>query len=279
MSKLIDFEGLHNVRDLGGMTCTDGKSIKSGRLFRSDQLFFASESDKQLLNDLGLRVIVDFRSGVEREDKPDPAIERASNVHLPIIKDVRAGITRDENSNKRIMQMIMSGQGIGLDDIDKYMNNMYREFVTDPYANAQYAQFVDEVTAALQAGGAALWHCTAGKDRAGFATVILLETLGVPRDDIVADYLQTNECLTGVTAQLVSMLSSKVISSGAIGLDDKTIETIKAALDRFFCADERFLKGAYDAADEHFGSFSAFVEQGLGIDASKRQALQELCLE
>ena len=279
MSTLVRFEGLSNVRDLGGMCTEDGRVIGTGKLYRSDQLFFASESDLAALGDLGIRIVVDFRSEIERDEKPDPELDGAANLHLPIIRDVRAGITRDEQSNKGIMKMIMSGQGMDLALIDAYMANMYRGFVMDPYANEQYARFVNAVIEALRAGGSALWHCTAGKDRAGFATAILLESLGVARDDIVADYLQTNECLAGVTKQLVGMLSSKAITSDQMQFDGQTIEVMKAALDHFFRADEAFLAGAYAAADEQFGSFDAFLANGLGIDEAKREELRRLCLD
>ncbi len=279
MSTPLTFEGLHNVRDLGGMRTVDGRTLIKGKLYRSDQLFSATQADRETLDAMDFRVIVDFRSGIEREEKPDPQLEGATNLHLPIIKDVRAGITRDKQSNRSIMRMIMSGQGADLTIIDTYMSNMYRGFVMDPYANEQYARFLDTVIEALQAGGSALWHCTAGKDRAGFATAILLEALGVARDDIMADYLQTNECLAGVTAQLVGMLSSRALTSGQMQLDEQMLATMKTALDHFFRADESFLAGAYTAAEERFGSFEAFLVQGLGIDEAKREELRRLCLQ
>ena len=279
MSTPLTFEGLHNVRDLGGMRTEEGRILAMGKLYRSDQLFSATQADLETLGAMGIRIVVDFRSEIERDEKPDPELDSAANLHLPIIKDVRAGITRDEQSNRGIMKMILSGKGADLAIIDGYMANMYREFVMDPYANEQYAHFVDAVIEALQAGGSAMWHCTAGKDRAGFATAILLEALGVARDDIMADYLQTNECLAGVTAQLVGMLSSQALASGGMQLDEQMLATIKTALDHFFRADEAFLAGAYAAAEERFGSFDAFLAQGLGIDEAKREELRRLCLQ
>ena len=278
MSTLLAFEGLSNVRDLGGMRAKEGRTLSAGKLYRSDQLFFATQADRETLGTMNIRVVIDFRSGIERDEKPDPELDGATNLHLPIIKDVRAGVTRDEQSNKRVMEMIMSGQGANPAVIDAYMANMYREFVMNPYANEQYARFIDAVIEALQTGGSALWHCTAGKDRAGFATAILLEALGVARDDIMADYLQTNDCLAGVTKQLVSLLSSKALTSGQLQLDEQTLGAMKTALDHFFRADESFLASAYAAAEERFGSFDAFLEQGLGIDEGKREELCRLCL-
>ncbi len=278
MSTLLVFEGLSNVRDLGGMRTKDGRILNTSKLYRSDQLFFATQADLETLNTLGIRVVIDFRSGIEREEKPDPELDGATNVHLPIIRDIQAGITRDSQSSKDVMKMIMSGQGMDPAFIDTYMANMYRGFVMDSYANEQYARFIDEVIAALRAGGSALWHCTAGKDRAGFATAILLEALGVARDDIVEDYLQTNECLAGVTKQLVGILSSQAFSSGQTQFDEQTIEAMKGALGHFFRADESFLSSAYAAAEEQFGSFDSFLTQGLGIDEAKRDELRRLCL-
>lgn len=279
MSTPIQFEGLSNVRDLGGMRTKQGRTIRTGRLFRSDQLFFASETDRAKLEQMGIRLVADFRSGIERDEKPDPELPGAINLHLPIIRDVLEGVTRDENSNKRIMARIMAEGGSDLSFIDSYMNDIYRNFVADSYSREQYAQFVDEVIAALRQDGSALWHCTAGKDRAGFATVILLEALDVPREDIKADYLQTNECLEGITAQIVNMLTSGALIGQKPQIDNETLESVKIALAHFLRADEEFLAGAYAAADELFGSFGAYLEQGLGLDAAKRTELEQLCLE
>jgi len=279
MSTLIAFEGLSNVRDLGGMRTKKGRIIDAGRLYRSDQLFSATQADREKLGTMNIKVVIDFRSGIEREEKPDPELEGTTNLHLPIIKDVRAGITRDTQSNKGIMKMVMNGKGADPAAIDAYMANMYCEFVTDPFANEQYARFVDAVITALRAEGGALWHCTGGKDRAGFATVILHEALGVARNDIMADYLQTNEYVAGVTDQLAGMLSSKAFSSGQAQHGEQVSEAMMTALSHLFRADESFLASAYAAADERFGSFDAFLAQGLGVDEAKREELCRLSLK
>ena len=267
MTTSVEFEGLHNVRDLGGMRTHDGRTVRSGLLLRGDQPFEATEGDKRKIAELGVRTLIDFRSLAEHEKKPDPAIPGVSNVHLPIIKDVRAGITHGEESDKALMRMFSEGHDVAPEVVDKHMGNMYRLFVEDDFANAQYARFVDLVLEQALAGGATLWHCTAGKDRAGFATVILLEALGVPRADIVADYMRTNESLAHVVEKLVTMFSSMLPSENA-----------RQSLRRFFLADERYLAAAYDAADERYGSFDAFLAEALHVDDAKRAKLQELLL-
>ena len=278
MNSKLAFEGLSNMRDLGGMATADGRLVREGVLYRSDQLYFATEADRAQLAERNIALVVDFRSVPERDEKPDPAIGAARYVHLPVIQDVRAGITRDENSNKRMIETIIGDQAADPESIGSYMYGMYRAFVEGEHARKQYAQFIDEVLKCLRASGAALWHCTAGKDRGGFATVVLLEALGVKRDEIYADYLKTNTSLEGVTAQLISMFSNQLAQMGHRTLEPDALAEAKTALERFFCADKAFLAGAYDAADDTFGGFDAFLEQGLGINDAKRTELKELCL-
>lgn len=262
MGTPIAFDNLFNVRDLGGMTTRDGRTVRSGMLLRGDQLFSASDADLAKLRDMGVRKVIDFRSIGEHEEKPDPAMEDAENVFLPIIKDVGIGITRGTEGNMRIMDLFRSGRPIEPETIVRHMRGMYRSFVEDPFANGQYAQFVDEVLATAERGGATYWHCTAGKDRAGFATAVLLEALDVPREAIVADYLQTNEYMDGVMGQLVSLFSNQLPNAGT-----------REALKCFFVADESYLESAFDSIEQRFGTVGAFLDERLGIDADKRRRL------
>lgn len=267
MSTPIEFEKLQNVRDLGGMLTADGRLVRRGRLYRSGQLFFATEADKTQLDAMGIGKVFDFRSFAERDEKPDPDISGTENVHLPILKDMRTGITRGREGDESVLSMIRSGN-VGEALVDKHMQNMYREFVTEPHANAQYARFVDETIAEAQRGKAALWHCTAGKDRAGFATLVVLEAIGVSRDDIVVDYMKTNACLAESIDSLIGQYTKKLPSKNAL-----------KALRRFFMADESYVLAAYEAIEEHFGSNEAFLEKALGIDAAKREVMKGLFLE
>ena len=267
MTANIEFEGLYNVRDLGGMRTRDGRAVRSGLLLRGDQPFEATENDKRKIVELGVRTLIDFRSLTEHEEKPDPTIPGVRNVYLPIIEDVRAGITRGKKGDKALMKMLAEGHDISPSFVDEHMGGMYRVFVEDDFANTQYAAFIDVVLEQAEAGGATLWHCTAGKDRAGFATVTLLEALGVPRDDVVADYLRTNESLVHVVEKLMAMFGSHLPSDNA-----------RESLRRFFLADENYLAAAYAAADERYGSFEAFLAEALHVDDAKRAKLQELLL-
>lgn len=268
MGTPIAFEKLANVRDVGGMSGHGGRRVRTGMLLRGDQLFPASEHDLLKLKQIGVSKVIDLRSVGEHEEKPDPRIEGAVNVFLPIIEDVGVGITRGTEGNRRLIELLKSGQSIEPAFIDEHMRGMYRTFVEDPFANAQYARFFDEVIAAAEEGGGVYWHCTGGKDRAGFATVVLLAALGVSRDDIVADYMQTNESLTGIAEQFMSLFSDALPDDGT-----------REATIRFFVANESYLAAALDSAEKAHGSFDAFLSRALKVDDAKRQHLHDLLLQ
>ena len=261
------FEGLANLRDLGGTETADGRTVRAGMLLRSDQLAHATPSDIARLDTMGIMEVIDFRSSRERGERPDCDIAGASNLHLPVFDDIAEGITRDEESDKIVFKVILESAEAGTGIIDERMQGMYREFVASPFAVSQYTRFVGEVLRCAEAGRAVLWHCTAGKDRAGFATAIVLETLGVGRDAIFEDYLLTNGRLATMTENLIDHFASFF-----------TTEAMRTAARRFFSADESYLGAAYAAAEERYGSFAAFLEQGLGIDAAKRDRFKELLL-
>ena len=154
------------------------------------------------------------------------------------------------------------------DKARRYMQNTYLGFVTNPFSLSQYSRFLRLLLISREKG--ILWHCTAGKDRAGFASVLVQELLGVDRDDIFADYLKTNQCLHEEIRQLCDMVGQ---SMG--GLDEKSA----LALDYLFGAHEEYLAGLYKKVDETCGSFAAFLEDKLTITREDIEKLQATFLK
>jgi protein-tyrosine phosphatase len=262
------FEGIPNIRDLGGLWTVDGRRTKQGLLLRSGQLFFSTEGDLARLCELGIAEVIDLRSGLERAEKPDLEIPGARNLHLPIMEDISAGVTRDAESDEGAFAMLAQGGDDAPVLAAAYMQKTYRSFVESPFSVSQYARFAGEAVSCAERGRAILWHCTAGKDRAGFAAAIMLEALGVTRADIVEDYLLTNERLAAVVGQLIEQFEGQLPTDAA-----------HEAARRLFLADESYLQAAYGAAEDLYGGFDAFLEQGLGLDAGVRAHMQELFLE
>lgn len=189
-------------------------------------------------------------------------------MHLPIMEDINVGVTRDAASDEGAFGMLAQGGEDAPTIAATYMRKTYRSFVERPFSVSQYARFAGEAVSCAERGQAILWHCTAGKDRAGFAAAIMLEALGVVRTDIVEDYLLTNERLAAMVDRLIAQFSGQLPNDAA-----------HEAAERLFHADESYLQAAYGAAEDLYGGFDAFLERGLGIDDDARGHMQELFLE
>lgn len=248
MSRLLEFEKLHNIRDLGGMKTSDGRYICSGCFFRGGHLANVCPADRDKLQSM-IDMIVDFRSVGEKIENPDIAIEGVSYIHIPIVDSLTAGISREKESDQNIIAKL----ALKSKDAKNYMCDMYRKFA-DEHAVRQYSEFVHLLL--NNNGKRILWHCTAGKDRAGIASVIVEEILGVPRADIIKDYLMTNEYLKDDIVQLTEFVKAQAHVDSV--LSDE-------ALRYLFGADEEYIDSFYRSVDERYGSFDAFIRYGLRI--------------
>jgi protein-tyrosine phosphatase len=138
-------------------------------------------------------------------------------------------------------------------DRDARMRQVNRSFVSADQSRAAYALLLREVA---DEGAADLYHCTAGKDRTGWASAVLLTILGVPRETVMADYLASNAYLAGSSRERVL--------TGA-GVDaSKLMLSVNAS----------WLEAAFAEVDEKYGSFDAYVRQGLGLTDADVAALK-----
>jgi len=110
--------------------------------------------------------------------------------------------------------------------------------------------------------GPIVYHCTAGKDRTGWATAVILTILGVPRDQVFADYLLSNSYLAAKNAATIS----SVKASGA-PIDPAFLEPVLTVR-------RDYLQSAFDEVDRNYGSFDAYVRDGLGISDMQVAALR-----
>ena len=262
MSRLLYLENLHNTRDLGGMETTDGRRIRSGKLIRSGHLYGSSTGDLSALGHL-IDTVVDFRTPQEKEEKPDPAVSGVKFWHIPIFDSLKAGVTREEESDAQVIRMMMGDHRRA----KAYMCGIYTDFVSVPFEVSQYEKFVRLLLEPHEK--AVLWHCTAGKDRAGFASVIVEELLGVDRAAIRADYLQSNECLAEDIRELIGMFYA---------MEGEENPEAELALRYLFGAREEFRDAVYAEIEKRYGGFDGFISDGLHISPDEREALKQMYL-
>ncbi|TNY36319.1 tyrosine-protein phosphatase [Thermomonospora catenispora] len=201
-SRWIELEGAVNVRDLGGLTTIDGRTTRFGRVLRSDNLQALTHSDvRTLLGDYGLTDVIDLRSGPEVQLEGPGPLNRVLAVtihHLSLFSE------DGENTG--------AAAGSPTVDVDKALPWQLRSRDGDEHDRSLrlYLSYLEEradsVVTALRVmsrtRGAALVHCAAGKDRTGVVCALALETVGVRREEIIADYVQTGERLEAILARL-----------------------------------------------------------------------------
>lgn len=176
----IDFDGIINARQLGGIALPGGKKVKSRRLIRSAGLYKASDADlERLRREFDLAFVVDFRDGVELDREPDRAVSGAKAVHLPALPPFPPGGHRKNDPPKP--------------DFDARFREIYRDLACSDCAAEAYKGFFRLLLEAK--GRGVLWHCTQGKDRTGIAALLLLTALGADTEDIKRDYFLSNEGL------------------------------------------------------------------------------------
>lgn len=263
MSQKIEFEKLRNTRDLGGMVTADGRKIKTGKLIRSGHLIAASENDQQKLAKL-IDTVVDFRSEKECTERPEPYICGTKYYHIPVLEAPKPGVTRDEDSYEEVRKNMLGESELSR----KYMVRVYGGFITSEHCRSQYERFVRLLLE--DHSKAVLWHCTAGKDRAGFGTVIVQELLGISKTDIMDDYLLTNTYLEPEIQGIIESIRKK---TGFMN------EESEKALRYMFAAWQDYLEGAYSLITEHYRNFDGYIRDGLHITDTEREKLRNMYLE
>ena len=247
--------GAANLRDLGGYATRDGRALRWGVLYRSDALADLSEQDVAYLARLHLRRVVDFRSAAERERDPDQLPEGVRVVWQPI-----AG----QGLDPRLMQDRLLSGDLSAEQAAAFLVEGNRAFVSE--FREEYARFLRDL--ADPANLPTLFHCTAGKDRTGYAAALVLLALDVPRETAMQDYLLTNsftQAKTRRTLQVIRLAS-------LFRADPENLQPL-------FEARESYLGAAFSAIDETRGAADDYLRDALGVDDALRAQLRANLLE
>ena len=256
-SKKIVLVGSANTRDLGGIVTKDGAVIKKNKLIRSGELADLVPLDKErLVHDFKLTNIVDFRTDSEVASKPDPEIENVKNFHYGVMKDSGATASKDD-----FYKNLDKVNGV------EYMEKINAELVTTPTARENYKKFFDVLLDTKN--GSTLWHCTAGKDRAGFATMLVLSALNVDKKTIFEDYLLSNKYRKSENEKTIEQVKE------ASNDNKQAVENITAMME----VRKNYLQTAYDTMEEQYGGVNGYLKKGLGLTNDDLNNLKEIYLK
>ncbi|MFJ3492526.1 tyrosine-protein phosphatase [Streptomyces sp. NPDC086091] len=255
-----ELAAVRNFRDVGGLPTTDGRRVRYGVLFRSGHLAHATAEDAAFLSSLGLHTVFDFRNAADQKlEGPDVELPGTRNVNLPLSDPADGAefwkMVRDGDLAQ--LREIL-GDGKGADRMIQSYRAIVRERTAE-HSRVLHALAEDSVPA--------LMHCAAGKDRAGLSIAVTLLALGVEREAIVADYLESN----------AKHRRYRVHRSGSSA--EAFSPEVMDLLAPLFDARAAYLTAAFDTIEETWGDVDTYLEQGLGLSPRTRERLRERLLD
>ena len=269
--RVLPLDGALNFRDLGGYKTKDGRTVKWGKLYRSDHLPKLSERDVALLERVGLRTIIDFRSAHERSVYPNKEINTVKyildcnpNSHLSEVAG-KAGSLGEEN--RKLVRDLETGvvpkedaNGSGITSI-----RSYQQFILNENSHKAFGKMMQAV---LNEDYAPLvFHCRGGKDRTGFGAMLILRLLGVDDQTIMDDYLMTMILRKERTEFKRKQYEALTDNPDYLGYLMSLIDARK-----------EYMEAAYKEIEKKYGTTENFVLQAYGVTEKDIEKLKEMYL-
>ena len=257
MTRILPFEGVENFRDFGGYAAGP-RRLKRGLLYRSAHHGNATQNDLAAIRELGLAVIVDLRRPNERQRDP---CRRWQGFAATLIENDIGQVEDDP------WHLFIANSDLSEESFRRYMVDYYRDA---PFVERHVDLYTRYFQALAKADGGVLIHCAAGKDRTGILAALTHHLAGVSEDDLVEDFLLTNdpgrfERRVPVMMQVMKELTGRSPSEAAV----RTALGVEA----------HYLETAFASIHDKHGSLDAYLERELGVDDRARQAIHDRILE
>lgn len=250
---LVALDGCHNFRAVAGWQRRDGARLRPGRLFRSDGLDELSHADQARLAMLGIGHVLDLRASAEIARSPSRWPEA---MRPRIWSGAESAAEADING-------LMQRDGLDAGAFHAAMCTVYSRF-PDDLADAVCALSMAVID---EGAGATLVHCTAGKDRTGFAVAMLLHAIGIDRDDVMADYLMSNACFDRARVRFDTGGRLTALEARAPG-----------AVTALVGVHADYLHAAERRIEADHGSIDGWLEARAGLSGQRRALLAERLL-
>lgn len=258
--RIFPLTGVKNFRDMGGYSATDGRQVRWGRLFRSGHLSEIPENIGEEVTSRNITTVIDFRSDAEKKRNPVrwPIGWSPAYNALPIGGNAAAWV-----------QELFERIAVSPFPANELRDQFILAFQTIPVKNASGLKKFFDVMLTHEGDGAVLFHCTAGKDRTGIAGSLMLRCLGVTEEEIMDDFLMTNDAveLDATSLRLADWLSERAGRQ----INPKDVFPLVGV-------ERDFLHAAHSAIDEAYGSMDRYFTDGLGIGPDEREKLRSLYL-
>ncbi|WP_343643220.1 tyrosine-protein phosphatase [Chryseobacterium sp.] len=247
--KVIPIRKVTNFRTVGNIKNADGRTLKEGKFYRSAHLHKLKRKSFDDFEKLGIKEIIDLRNSREIAQKPD---------QLPS-ENVYKNFSAFEDEGDQLAQakkLVLKGK-VNASDADKRMIDFYREYVTK---NPEMIKRI--ITEILESKDPILYHCTAGKDRTGITTALILTILKFDKETVYNEYLLSNNYRKNLVQKRLRLAHTLHFLYPKMDLQ---------VLEKLSWVEKRYLDAAFEEINKKYGSTDVYIQQVLGISDAKRK--------
>ncbi|WP_374460855.1 tyrosine-protein phosphatase [Chryseobacterium taeanense] len=248
-TKDINIKKVNNFRSVGNIRNIDGRTLKEGKLYRSANLFKLKRKSFNEIERLGIREIIDLRNSKEIAKKPD---------HLPsgIMYKNYSAFEDEGDQLDQAKKLVLKGKVNGF-DAEKRMLDFYKDYVTE---NPEIIKKI--ITEILESNEPVLYHCTAGKDRTGIITALILTILKFDKETIYNDYLLSNNYRKELINKRLNLAENLHFLYPK--MDIKVLEKLS-------WVETAYLDTSFNQINKEYGSTEKYIQDVLGINEDKRK--------
>ncbi|WP_426481892.1 tyrosine-protein phosphatase [Chryseobacterium sp. R2ACT005] len=246
--KVIHIKKVTNFRTVGNIKNVDGRTLKEGKFYRSAHLHKLKKKSFNDFEKLGIKEIIDLRNSKEIAEKPD---------QLPsgIVYKKYSAFEDEGDQLAQARKLVLKGK-VNASDADKRMIDFYREYVTENPETIK--KIIIEI---LESEDPVLYHCTAGKDRTGITTALILTILRFDKETIYNEYLLSNNYRKEMVEKRLRLANRLHFIYPKMDLQ---------VLENLSWVEKRYLDAAFGEIDKKYGSIDVYIQQVLGISDAKR---------
>lgn len=255
--RIVLLKNFTNFRDLGGYETKDGRTVKWGLFYRSEELSNLKGSDLEYFKSLGIKNVLDYRAEDECKLSPDVEVNSVNNINIP-------GMNLNGNNNLDMtvyVKEILDGNDNAIDPV----NLLKEAYKTMPINNPAYKELFKlfknpHNTAILQ-------HCTAGKDRTGVGSALILLALNVDEDTVIKDYLESNNSRKEFNKKIMEEYKEYIIN-----------EKIEKMAKSILGVNEDLIKSSLNVIKSKYDSYEDYFEKEHGISRNELENLRNIYL-
>lgn len=261
LKRSIPLEGQSNFRDIGGYETVDGRTVKTGLVYRSGELHALTDPDVKTLESLNIKTDVNFLTPQEIQARgTDHIPPDTKEVNLPI--EAGGGLVREVSRARRTGDF---------EKVPVDLNPKFHELLVDE-AREQYAALIREI---IHSDGQPLvYHCSHGIHRTGTATAIILSAVGVPWETVRQDYLLSNQ----TRAEEIQKRTAQLRTAAAETFDIDESEVDMTNINAFYILEGDYIDGALNQIEKEYGGVENYLEKGLGLTHNEIDKLKEILL-